>query len=124
MDFKPTAKQLEAEALMGGPAQHILLVGGSRSAKTFQAVRQVVVRALAAEGSRHAVLRFRFNHVKASIVHDTFPKVMALRFPGVEYRVDKTDWYCQLVNGSQIWFGGLDDKERTEKVLGQGKSVV
>ena len=122
--FVSTAKQLEAEALMGGEAQHILLVGGSRSGKTAQIVKQIIVRALAAPHSRHAILRFRFNHVKASIVHDTFPKVMSLRFPGVEYRVDKTDWFAQMPEGSQIWFGGLDDKERTEKVLGQEYATI
>lgn len=49
---------------------------------------------------------------------DTFPKVMNLCFPGVNYTISKTDWYAELENGSQIWFGGLDDKERTEKILG------
>jgi phage terminase large subunit-like protein len=123
MDAKPkfrlTEKQVEATRLMGGEAQHVMLVGGARAAKTFNTVRAVVARALMAPGSRHAILRFRFNHVKASIVHDTFPKVMAMCFPGVEYRLDKTDWFAQLPEGSQIWFGGLDDKQRTEKILGQ-----
>lgn len=109
---------------MGGEAQHVLLVGGSRSAKTFHCVRAIVARAFAAPESRHAILRFRFNHVKASVVHDTFPKVMKICYPGIEYRIDKTDWFCQLPNGSQIWFGGLDDKERTEKVLGQEYSTM
>lgn len=117
--FKPTEKQVEATRLLAGPAQHIMLVGGSRSAKTFQQTRAVCFRALSAPMSRHAILRFRFNHVKASIVHDTFPKVMSLCFPGVEYKIDKTDWFAQLPEGAQVWFGGLDDKERTEKVLGQ-----
>jgi hypothetical protein len=96
-----------------------MLFGGSRSGKTFLLVRNVVMRALKAPGSRHVVLRFRFNHVKASIVLDTFPKVMQIAFPGVTYTLDKTDWYAQFPNGSQIWFGGLDDKDRTEKILGQ-----
>ncbi|MFA7279596.1 MAG: phage terminase large subunit [Sterolibacterium sp.] len=96
-----------------------MLFGGSRSGKTFLHVRNVVFRALKAPGSRHAILRFRFNHVKASIVLDTFPKVMQLAFPGVQYEMDKTDWYARLPGDSQIWFGGLDDKERTEKILGQ-----
>ncbi len=96
-----------------------MLFGGSRSGKTFLLVRNVVLRALKAPGSRHVVLRFRFNHVKASIVLDTFPKVMQTAFPGVPYTLDKTDWYAQFPNGSQVWFGGLDDKERTEKILGQ-----
>jgi hypothetical protein len=49
---------------------------------------------------------------------DTFPKVMSLAFPGVEYTISKTDWFAEFENGSQIWFAGLDDKERTEKILG------
>lgn len=105
--------------MLSGPATHCMLFGGSRSGKTFLHVRNVVFRALKAPTSRHAILRFRFNHVKASIVLDTFPKVMQLAFPGVQYEMDKTDWYARLPGDSQIWFGGLDDKERTEKILGQ-----
>ena len=96
-----------------------MLFGGSRSGKTFLLVRNLVMRALKAPKSRHAILRFRFNAVKASIVHDTFPKVMDVAFNGVKYTLNKTDWFAEFENGSQIWFGGLDDKERTEKILGQ-----
>lgn len=95
-----------------------MLFGGSRSGKTFVLVRAVCVRAIKAPKSRHAILRFRFNAVKNSIVLDTFPKVMELCFPGVKYHVNKSDWYAEFENGSQIWFAGLDDKERTEKILG------
>lgn len=117
--FKLTAKQREAYSVLGSLATHILLVGGSRSGKTFLIVRTVITRALKASNTRHAILRFRFNHCKASIVLDTFPKVMSLCFPEIKYSLDKTDWYASLPNGSQIWFGGLDDKQRTEKILGQ-----
>lgn len=116
--FKFTTKQLEAQAVVAGLATHIMLFGGSRSGKTFLLVRNVVMRALKAPNSRHAILRFRFNAVKASVIMDTFPKVMRLCFPGVKHRVDKSDWFAEFDNGSQIWFGGLDDKERTEKILG------
>ena len=116
--FTLTEKQEEARLLFAQAATHILLYGGARSAKTFFIVRQICTRAIASPGSRHSILRFRFNHVKASIVHDTLPKVMNLCFPGYPYRLDKTDWYAQFDNGAQIWFGGLDDKERTEKILG------
>lgn len=95
-----------------------MLFGGGRSGKTFLKVRNIVLRALKAPGSRHAILRFRFNHCKQTIGLDTFPKVMKLCFPKVQYRIDKTDWYAKLGDGSEIWFGGLDDKERTEKILG------
>jgi phage terminase large subunit-like protein len=122
--LKLTARQLEAQMVLAGGATHCMLFGGSRSGKTFLLVRNVVMRALKAPKSRHAVLRFRFNHVKNSVVQDTFPKVMELAFPGVKYRLDRTDWFAEFDNGSQIWFGGLDDKERTEKILGQEYATI
>ena len=119
-----TEKQSQAQEILAGPATHIMLFGGSRSGKTFLLTRNVVLRALKAPKSRHAILRFRFNHVKASIVLDTFPKVMGMAFPGVKYHIDKTDWFARFDNDSQIWFGGLDDKERTEKILGQEHATI
>lgn len=116
--FKLTDKQEEAIELFGGDAVYTLLYGGSRSTKTFTTLRTIVTRAMAVSGSRHAVLRFRFNHVKTSVIHDTFPKLMKLCWPDCPYKLDKTDWFVEFPNGSQIWFGGLDDKERTEKILG------
>lgn len=116
--MKLTAKQEAAQEIIAGEATHIILYGGSRSGKTFLLVRNVVARAMKAPKSRHAILRFRFNAIKASVVMDTFPKVMDLAFPGVKYTLSKTDWYAEFENGSQIWFAGLDDKERTEKILG------
>ena len=95
-----------------------MLFGGSRSGKTFLFVRGVCTRALKAPKSRHGILRYRFNAVKNSIVFDTFPKVMKLCFPDVTYELNKSDWFVTLPNGSEIWFAGLDDKERTEKILG------
>jgi len=117
-EFVLTNKQDEANRLLSSIAIYVLLYGGARSTKTFTAVRAIVIRALASPKSRHAILRFRFSHVKASIVYDTFPKVMELCFPDVPYNLNKSDWFTELPNGSQIWFGGLDDKDRTEKVLG------
>ncbi len=119
-----TPKQAEAQEILAGPATHILLWGGSRSGKTALLTRNVILRAIKAPGSRHAILRFRFNHVKASIVLDTFPKVMQTAFSGADYQIDKTDWYARFPNGSQIWFGGVDDKERTEKILGQEHATI
>lgn len=117
--FQLTVKQEEALGLIGSEVLYILLYGGSRSTKTFTAVRTIVWRALAVPNSRHAILRFRFNHVKASIAYDTFPKVMRLCFPEVPHKLNKEDWFVRFPNGSEIWFGGLDDKERTEKILGR-----
>jgi len=117
-EFALTAKQQEAQEILNGPSTHVMLAGGSRSGKTFQIVRKITQRALKAPNSRHAILRFRLGHVKQSIVHDTFPTVMTKCFPGVEYDLNKSDLFAQLPGGSEIWFGGLDDKQRTEKILG------
>lgn len=116
--MKLTARQQQAQRVLAGPSTHVMLYGGSRSGKTFLLVRNVVMRALKAPRSRHAILRFRFNAVKSSVVMDTFPKVLEVAFPGVTCTLSKTDWFAQFDNGSEIWFGGLDDKERTEKILG------
>ena len=116
--FNLTPRQREAQAVCASGAKHVMLFGGSRSGKTFLLVRNVVMRALKAANSRHAIFRYRFNAIKASVVLDTFPKVMRLAFPGVSFKLDKTDWYATLPNGSEIWFAGLDDAERAEKVLG------
>ena len=122
--FVRTSKQTEALDVLGGPAKHIMLFGGSRSGKTFQLVEAICARSIVAAESRHSILRFRFSHIKSSIVMDTFPKVMRLCFPGVGYEINKSDWFAEFSNGSQIWFGGLDDKERTEKILGNEFSTI
>jgi len=122
--FSPNLKQQQATALLSSSAQHILLYGGSRSGKTFLFMRAIAIRAMLAPNSRHAALRYRFNHIKASIIKDTFPKMMRLCFPDVKYKIDHSDWYAELGDQSQIWFGGLDEKERTEKILGQEYATI
>lgn len=119
-----TVKQQEANRLLGGAAKHVLLDGGSRSGKSAVLVRAILARALKAPKSRHAILRFRFKHVKESIGMDTFPTVMGKCFPGVPYDLNKSDWYATLPNRSEVWMGGLDDKERTEKILGKEFATI
>ncbi len=122
--MKLTAKQDKAIDVLTSDASHIILFGGSRSGKTFLLIYCLVMRALTAKGSRHAVFRYRFNHIKVSLVLDTFPKVMSECFPDIPYELDKSDWFVRLPNGSEIWFAGLDDKQRTEKVLGQEHATI
>jgi hypothetical protein len=123
--FHLTPKQQEAQrTVMSGDATHIMLFGGGRSGKTFLNVRNTVVRAIKSAESRHMIARFRFNHVKASIILETFPAVMSKCFPEVEYVLDKQEWYVKFANKAEIWFAGLDDKERTEKLLGKEYATV
>lgn len=119
--FALTAAQNRAMSCVVSDATHVALGGGSRSGKTFLLVRSVVLRALKSSNSRHAIFRYRFNSIKSSIIYDTLPKCFKLCWPGLWERctLNKTDWFLTLPNGSEIWFSGLDDKERTEKILGQ-----
>lgn len=122
--FRLHAKQDAANKLLTGPQRHTLLAGGARSGKTFVLTRATVVRALRAAESRHAILRFRGNAVWSSIGLDTLPKVMRLCFPQVRITPHKQDKYFTLPNGSEIWLGGLDDKDRVEKILGQEYATI
>ena len=122
--FSLTDRQKDANRLLGSPARHVLLRGGSRSGKTFLLCRATAIRAARAPNSTHAILRFRFNHLKASVIQDTMPKVFKLCLPGMSYEINKTDWFMSLPNGSRLLFGGLDDKERTERILGQEHSTI
>ena len=77
--------------------QLTLILGGARSGKTFLIMRAIILRAIM-HRSRHAILRYRFNHLKSSIIYDTLPKVMELCFPElVEHgKLDKSDWFYTL----------------------------
>jgi hypothetical protein len=117
--------QRRAWQALCGPATHVLLYGGARSGKTQLVVLWLVLRALAKPTATHAVLRHHFAHLKASILYDTLPDVCARNWPGKTlYELNKSDWYAEFLGGGRIYFGGLDDKERTEKILGQGHSSV
>jgi hypothetical protein len=112
--------------LLAGQATHTLLEGGSRSGKTALICRGLIVRAAKAPDSTHVIFRKHFNHLKFSIIFDSMPKVFRLFFPELEGRVhlSKSDWYHEFPNGSRIIYAGLDDKERTEKVLGQEHATL
>lgn len=68
-------------------------------------------------GSRQAILRKHLNAVRTAIGEDTLPKV--LETETIPYRRNYVDNVFKLSNGSEIWLIGLDDKDRTEKILGK-----
>lgn len=103
--------------LMQQPQRHTLFYGGARAGKTVLILRAMVFRALSAQ-CRQCILRLRRAAIVPSIVYDSFPKVMDLFFKEVHYRIDKQLGCIFLPGGSEIWFGGLDDKQRVDKILG------
>ena len=124
MTFKPTTSQVRAYDLLTSDAVHCALGGGSRSGKTFWLIRALVMRANLAPGSRHGIFRYRFNALEGAVIYDTFPKVLQICFPDQFY--DEKAWsrspgkyYYKFPNGSEVWFGGLGDKDQVENVLGK-----
>lgn len=79
------------------------------------------------EPARIAVLRFHFSDVRRSIIEETLPKVAKLL--SIDYRVDKQLWVAYIgkynrqgvfvPNGSEIWFGGIDEGRGLDRVLGK-----
>lgn len=124
MSLNLTAKQREALDLLNGKQRNTLLVGGSRSGKTFLFCTCILVRAIKAVGSRHGIFRLRSNSVWSSIGLDTLPKVARiLEIPVKQNKVDRFFSTPEHRVGSsfqrsEIWLAGTDEKERSEKVLG------
>lgn len=117
--FDLTSRQKEVRAIFATAAKYLLVYGGSRSGKTFFICYSILVRAIKAPGSRHAIFRRHGVAVKQSIGKDTLPKVAALAFPDLAMKWHEQDGYFSLPNGSEIWLAGLDDKDRVDKVLGR-----
>lgn len=123
MIFEKTDKQKQAIDLLASQAKDIMLYGGSRSGKSAILTYAIFVRGCK-EPSRHLILRQNFNHAKRSVWMDTIPKIRRLAFPDLNVKYNKTDHFAYLPNGSEIWIGGLDDKDRTEKILGTEYSTI
>ena len=122
--FRLTEKQTILRDAAASPATHVLAYGGARSGKTFGFLYCVAVRALSAPHSRHLVARLHNIDVRQAVMMDTWPKMMRLAFPGVTYAENKQDQFVTLPNGSEVWFGGLDDKERVDKILGKEFATI
>lgn len=125
-EFKLTQAQESAMRVLGTDARHVCLEGGSRSGKTFLFVRALIVRGLKEPRTRHAALRFRQNAAIANLVKQTLPDVMEKAFPGLMEQCNYNGEFnvLTLPNKSEIWFIGLDDKDRVEKALGSEYSTL
>ena len=122
--FNFTIKQLSAIKVI---ASHLytLLEGGSRSGKTFLAIWVIIHRAIKYPGTDHLVARQVFAHAKASLWLKTIPDVLRICYPGVRVKLNNSDFILTLIDtDSRVWLFGLDDKERTEKVLGNEYATI
>jgi PBSX family phage terminase large subunit len=122
--FKPTTVQKKALALLKSGAKHILLFGGSRSGKTTVLAMAILYRALAYAGSRHLICRYRAKDARSSVLRETL-------LPWLDNTVGKSGYtylahesMITLFNGSEIWIGGLGDREQADKILGHEYNTI
>lgn len=125
LTFKKTPLQVEAIKLITKKeSKEILLLGGSRSGKTFIIIYFMIVFMLKYPNSKVLSIRKHFNHAKASLFMETFPDVAKLAFPNVKFKENRSDWYMECENGSRWFISGMDDSERTEKILGRQFDIL
>ena len=122
--FKPTAVQRNALDLLKSGAKHILLFGGSRSGKTTVIVMAIIFRALCYAGSRHLVCRYRAKDAKSSVLRETLFPCLDNTIGNSAYRYLVHESVITLFNGSEIWIGGLGDKEQADKILGHEYNTI
>ena len=116
--FKPTKVQKKALELLSSDAKHVLLFGGSRSGKTTVIVMAVIYRAIRYSGSRHLICRYRAKDARSSVLHETLVPWLNKTIGAKNYRLNVHDGFIKLWNDSEIWIGGLGDREQVDKILG------
>jgi PBSX family phage terminase large subunit len=122
--FKPTKIQRQALMLVKSGAKHILLFGGSRSGKTTVLVMAVIYRALRFAGSRHLICRYRAKDARSSVLRETLLPWLANTAGNGNYTYLAHENMVTLFNGSEIWIGGLGDREQADKILGHEYNTI
>jgi len=122
--FRPTAAQKKALALLKGGAKHILLFGGSRSGKTTVLVMAIIYRALRFAGSRHLICRYRAKDARSSVLRETLMPWLDNTLGKNGYTYLAHESMVTLFNGSEIWIGGLGDREQADKILGHEYNTI
>jgi PBSX family phage terminase large subunit len=122
--FRPTEAQKRALALIKGGAKHILLFGGSRSGKTTVLTMTVVYRALRFAGSRHLICRLRAKDARSSVLRETLLPALANTLGPEGYAYFAHEGMLRFFNGSEIWIGGLGDREQADKILGHEYNTI
>ncbi len=124
MGYTRNPGQQKVRDLFTSGVRYPLVYGGSRSGKTTEIVGTICERAMLAPGSRHLIVRQEGTAAKRSIVKDTLPKVVDLRWAGLPVEWKELYGYFEFPNGSQIWVGGLNDDKAVEKILGNEYATI
>lgn len=123
--FELTRRQVLAlKRMTDKTARHTLLLGGARSGKTFLIVRAMVLRCLLYPRSRHLSLRLHRTTAEKYLWKQTLQEVIHLCFPGVGFVLNNSRLILTCPNGSTYWFGGLDEGEKGEGLLGSDWNTI
>jgi len=119
-----TEKQSQAlKLLLKNVYKEILFDGGSRAGKTFLVLVYCILLCMNYKGMRMLVARLRFAHAKASIWLQTLMPMLTGMFSDLKIIINRSD-YIVRINDNEIWLGGLDDKDRVDKILGQEYCLI
>jgi phage terminase large subunit len=115
--FTLTRKQSTAwhNILCDPGARRVLFDGGARSTKTMLACVYLANEAQTHPGTPILLARKHRDHAKDSIYNDTLRRLLGGR---AGWRFKDGDLEVHHRNGSFLRVGGLDDKDRVDKVLG------
>ncbi len=118
--------QVRAHKILLNPQyRYILLYGGSRSGKTAYFISTMIDRALSTPNSQHLIARKTGNSALKAVVHGTFPKIWALKFPLIPVpKFHGKDYYYKLPNGAKIWIAGMNNADVRERILGAEFSTI
>jgi len=122
--FAPTGVQKEALALVKSGAKHVLLFGGSRSGKTTVLVMAVIYRAVRFASSRHLICRLRAKDARSSVLRESLIPWLERTVGSGNFALHVHDNFVTLWNGSEIWIGGLGDREQVDKILGHEYNTI
>ena len=122
--FRKTAQQREQCRLMQDH-EMVLAEGGARSGKTFNFIRQIIVRG-AKVSSRHLAARSHLKHARDALGSETIPAVFRICFPEIPYEHNKSDNVFRFGTHdggeSELWLGGVEDN--IDRALGREYSTI
>lgn len=127
MTFKKNIAQIKAVKIIAASnAKNVCIEGGSRAGKSFEIMREIIIRASKVSFSEHLICRETFNSAKRSIWLKTMPDVFRICFPNLAVDMKRSDgiYYAELPNGSKIYLAGLDDDKKLERLLGTEYSTL
>ncbi len=120
-----TAKQRQAIQLLAkNEHTDILFDGGVRAGKTFVILIHLINVCLINKGIRILIARSIFAHAIASLWIQSLLPILDTYYKGL-YELNLQNHIVRFPStGAELWLGGLDTKERADKIFGQEYAII